>query len=54
MRWTARVSAASSNRYGVAFGSGWLVVHPDMRNVPRIRVTIDALISMFRADPIVL
>jgi DNA-binding transcriptional LysR family regulator len=36
----------------VARGTGWLVVHPDLRNVPRIRVVVDALAAMFRADPI--
>lgn len=36
----------------VARGAGWLVVHPDLRSVPRIRVVVDALAAMFRADPI--
>lgn len=38
----------------VARGTGWLVVHPDLRRVPRIRVVIDALVGMFRADPTVI
>jgi DNA-binding transcriptional LysR family regulator len=36
----------------VARGTGWLVVHPDLRHVPRIRAVVDALASIFRADPI--
>lgn len=36
----------------VARGTGWLVVHPELRRVPRVRVVIDALASLFRADPI--
>jgi len=36
----------------IARGTGWLVVHPDLRQIPRVRVVIDALVAMFRADPI--
>ncbi|HEU4382375.1 MAG TPA: LysR family transcriptional regulator [Anaeromyxobacteraceae bacterium] len=35
----------------VAHGTGWLVVHPDLRRVPRIRVVVDALASLFRSGP---
>ena len=38
----------------VARGTGWLVVHPDLRRVPRIRVVIDVLVGMFRADRVVI
>lgn len=34
----------------VARGTGWMVVHPDLRRVPRIRVVVDALVALFRAD----
>ncbi len=33
----------------VARGTAWLVVHPDLRRVPRIRVVLDALGEMFPA-----
>jgi DNA-binding transcriptional LysR family regulator len=32
----------------VARGTGWIVVHPDLRRVPRIRVVADALAAIFR------
>ena len=35
----------------VARGTGWLVVHPDLQHVPRIRVVIDMIAAIFRADP---
>lgn len=35
----------------VAHGTGWLVVHPELRRVPRIRVVIDTLAAIYRADP---
>jgi len=34
----------------VARGTGWLVVHPELRQVPRIRVVIDTLAAVYRAD----
>jgi DNA-binding transcriptional LysR family regulator len=34
----------------VARGTGWMVVHPDLQRVPRIRVVVDTLITLFRAD----
>lgn len=34
----------------VARGTGWLVVHPDLRHVPRVRVVIDTLAAAYRAD----
>jgi len=34
----------------VARGTGWIVVHPDLRRVPRIRVVADTLAAIFRAD----
>jgi len=34
----------------VACGTGWIVVHPDLRRVPRIRVVADMLAAIFRAD----
>jgi DNA-binding transcriptional LysR family regulator len=34
----------------VARGTGWMVVHPDLQRVPRIRVVVDALVSLFRAQ----
>jgi hypothetical protein len=36
----------------VARGTGWLVFHADLRHVPCIRLVVDALVAMFRADPI--
>lgn len=35
----------------VAQGTGWLIVHPDLRHVPRIRVVVDTLATVYRADP---
>jgi DNA-binding transcriptional LysR family regulator len=35
----------------VAHGTGWLVVHPDLRRVRRIRVVADTLAAIFRAGP---
>jgi len=32
----------------IARGTGWIVVHPDLRSVPRIRVVADALAVIFR------
>ncbi len=32
----------------IARGTGWIVVHPDLRRVPRIRVVADALAAIFR------
>ncbi len=32
----------------IARGTGWIVVHPDVRRVPRIRVVADALAAIFR------
>jgi DNA-binding transcriptional LysR family regulator len=34
----------------VARGTGWLVTHPELRSVPRIRVVIDMMAALFRAD----
>jgi DNA-binding transcriptional LysR family regulator len=36
----------------IARGTGWMVTHPDLRKVPRIRVVIDTLAAMFRADSV--
>ena len=35
----------------VAHATGWLIVHPDLRQVPRIRLVIDTLSAIYRADP---
>ncbi len=35
----------------VARATGWLVVHPDLRHVPRVRVVVDTLATVYRADP---
>ena len=32
----------------IARGTGWLIVNPDLRRVPRIRVVVDTLTAMFR------
>lgn len=32
----------------VARGTGWIVVHPDLQHVPRVRVVIDAVAAVFR------
>ena len=34
----------------IAHGTGWLVVHPDLQHVPRIRVVIDMLAALFKAQ----
>jgi hypothetical protein len=34
----------------VARGTGGLVVHPDFLHVPRIRVVIDLVAALFRAE----
>jgi DNA-binding transcriptional LysR family regulator len=34
----------------VARGTGWLVVHPDLRRVPRIRVVSDMIAAVYRAE----
>jgi DNA-binding transcriptional LysR family regulator len=34
----------------IARGTGWIVVHPDLRQLPRIRVVIDMLATLFRAS----
>lgn len=34
----------------VAQATGWLIVHPDLRHVPRIRVVVDLLIALYRSD----
>ena len=34
----------------VARGTGWMVVHPDLQHVPRVRVVIDMVVALFRAD----
>lgn len=34
----------------VARGTGWMVVHPDLQHVPRVRVVIDLVAALFRAD----
>ncbi len=36
----------------IARGTGWLVVHPDLVAVPRIRAVVDMLVALFRADPV--
>jgi DNA-binding transcriptional LysR family regulator len=35
----------------IAHGTGWLVVHPDLRHVPRIRAVVDMLVAVYRSDP---
>jgi DNA-binding transcriptional LysR family regulator len=35
----------------VARGTGWLVVHADLRRVPRIRVVADMIAALFRSEP---
>lgn len=35
----------------LAQGTGWLIIHPDLRRVPRIRVVVDTLATLYRADP---
>jgi DNA-binding transcriptional LysR family regulator len=34
----------------VACGTGWVVVHPDLKRVPRIRVVVDTLVALFRSS----
>jgi DNA-binding transcriptional LysR family regulator len=35
----------------VARATGWLIVHPELRRVPRIRVVADTLAAIYRAGP---
>lgn len=35
----------------IARATGWMIVHPDLRQVPRIRVAVDMLTASYRADP---
>jgi DNA-binding transcriptional LysR family regulator len=35
----------------IARGTGWLVVHPELRRVPRMRVVVDTLATLYRGDP---
>lgn len=37
----------------IARGTGWLIVHPDLRRVPRIRVVVDALAAIYASAPTV-
>lgn len=34
----------------IARGTGWLVMHPDLRDVPRIRVVADAFVQLFQSE----
>jgi len=34
---------------GIARGTGWLIVNPELRRAPRVRVVTDGLAAMFRA-----
>lgn len=36
----------------VARGTGWLIIHPDLRHVPRFRVVVDLLAAVYRSDSI--
>ena len=36
----------------VAHGTGWIIIHPDLQRVPRIRAVVDVLAAMFRADSV--
>lgn len=38
----------------VARGTGWLVLHPELRRVPRIRVVAEIIASLFSAEPAML
>jgi DNA-binding transcriptional LysR family regulator len=35
----------------VAQATGWLIVHPELKRVPRMRVVVDTLAAVYRADP---
>ncbi len=37
----------------IARGTGWLIVHPELGRVPRIRAVVDGLSASFRADKVV-
>jgi DNA-binding transcriptional LysR family regulator len=37
----------------IARASGWMVVHPDLQHVPRVRVVMDTIAAALRADPTV-
>jgi len=45
--------AVSALSPAVAFGTGWLCVHPDLRQVPRVRAVVDTLAALYRADPVI-
>jgi DNA-binding transcriptional LysR family regulator len=34
----------------IARGTAWMIVHPDLKHVPRIRVVIDMLATLFRGE----
>jgi len=34
----------------VARGTGWLLLHPELRRAPRVRIVVDHLARLFRAD----
>jgi DNA-binding transcriptional LysR family regulator len=36
----------------VAHGTGWLIVHPDLRQVPRVRAVVDTLAEIYRAESV--
>ncbi|HKY35147.1 MAG TPA: LysR family transcriptional regulator [Polyangiaceae bacterium] len=35
----------------ITHAAGWLIVHPDLRHVPRIRTVVDTLVATYRAAP---
>lgn len=35
----------------IARATGWLLVHPDLKRVPRVRAVVDTLAAIYRADP---
>jgi DNA-binding transcriptional LysR family regulator len=35
----------------IARATGWLLIHPDLKRVPRIRAVADALAARYRAEP---
>lgn len=49
-RMARRVPALRALSGVVARGTGWMVVHPDLQRVPRIRVVLDRVAALFRAD----
>jgi hypothetical protein len=48
----ARLHAVVPVSRVIARGTGWWIVHPELRHVPRIQLVLDALSAFYRSDPV--